>query len=304
MRYIARRAIAALLVVWAAVTAVFFLTRLSGDPAAMLIDPSATAEQYETLRRHFGLDQPVLVQYARFLMGVTRGDLGDSFLYNEPAINIILMRLPATAGLAISALVLAVLIAVPLGILSAVRRNSPLDYGISLITSIGQSIPSYWFGLMLILLFAVRLHVLPTSGFGEIRHLILPAVTLALAPTAKYLRLTRSEMLGILGQDYIRTARAKGVRERFVLARHALKNASIGLVTLIGTDLGYLLGGAVITETVFAWPGIGTLMINSVLNRDYPMVMALVMVITFIVVITNLLVDLLYAALDPRIRLA
>jgi peptide/nickel transport system permease protein len=304
MRYIARRAIAALLVVWAAVTAVFFLTRLSGDPAAMLIDPSATAEQYETLRRHFGLDQPVLVQYARFLMGITRGDLGDSFLYNEPAINIILMRLPATAGLAISALVLAVVIAVPLGIVSAVRRNSPLDYGISLITSIGQSIPSYWFGLMLILLFAVRLHVLPTSGFGEVRHLILPAVTLALAPAAKYLRLTRSEMLGILGQDYIRTARAKGVRERFVLSRHALKNASIGLVTLIGTDLGYLLGGAVITETVFAWPGIGTLMINSVLNRDYPMVMALVMVITFIVVITNLIVDLLYAALDPRIRLA
>jgi peptide/nickel transport system permease protein len=304
MRYIARRAIAALLVVWAAVTAVFFLTRLSGDPAAMLIDPSATAEQYETLRRHFGLDQPVLVQYARFLMGITRGDLGDSFLYNEPVINIILMRLPATAGLAISALVLAVVIAVPLGIVSAVRRNSPLDYGISLITSIGQSIPSYWFGLMLILLFAVRLHVLPTSGFGEVRHLILPAVTLALAPAAKYLRLTRSEMLGILGQDYIRTARAKGVRERFVLSRHALKNASIGLVTLIGTDLGYLLGGAVITETVFAWPGIGTLMINSVLNRDYPMVMALVMVITFIVVITNLIVDLLYAALDPRIRLA
>ena len=304
MRYIARRAIAALLVVWAAVTAVFFLTRLSGDPAALLIDPSATAEQYETLRRHFGLDQPVLVQYARFLMGITRGDLGDSFLYNEPAINIILLRLPATAGLAISALVLAVIIAVPLGILSAVRRNSPLDYGISVITSISQSIPSYWFGLMLILLFAVRLHVLPTSGFGELRHLILPAVTLALAPAAKYLRLTRSEMLGILGQDYIRTARAKGVRERFVLSRHALKNASIGLVTLIGTDLGYLLGGAVITETVFAWPGIGTLMINSVLNRDYPMVMALVMVITFIVVITNLIVDLLYAALDPRIRLA
>jgi peptide/nickel transport system permease protein len=304
MRYIARRSIAALLVVWAAVTAVFFLTRLSGDPAALLIDPNATAEQYETLRRHFGLDQPVLVQYARFLMGVTRGDLGDSFLYNEPAINIIVKRLPATAELAISALVLAVVIAVPLGIVSAVRRNSPLDYGISLLTSISQSIPSYWFGLMLILLFAVGLRVLPTSGFGELRHLILPAVTLALAPAAKYLRLTRSEMLGILGQDYIRTARAKGVRERIVLSRHALKNASIGLVTLIGTDLGYLLGGAVITETVFAWPGIGTLMINSVLNRDYPMVMALVMVITFVVVITNLLVDFLYAALDPRIRLA
>ncbi len=279
------------------------MLRLTGNPAALLIDPNATREQYEALLRFYGLDQPLHIQYFRFLGQLLRGELGNSFLYRQPALRIVLERVPATIQLTVAALLIAVVTAVPLGILAAVHHNSLLDYGVSFVAVIGQSMPNYWLGIMLILLFAVQLHLLPTSGRGGLRYLILPAVTLASAPAAKYLRLTRSEMLEILQANYIRTARAKGLAERTVLLMHALKNAAIALVTIMGMDLGYLLGGAVVTETVFAWPGIGRLVVDSVLHRDYPVVQADVIFIAVVVVGVNLVVDLFYAVLDPRVRL-
>ena len=301
--YLLRRLLAAFVVVWAAATALFVLIRLSGNPAAILIDPTATREQYEALLKYYGLDQPVHIQYITFLTQLLQGDLGQSFLHNQPTVDLLLGRFPATAQLAFSALFLAVVIAVPVGILSAVRRNSWLDYGAAAFATVAQSMPNYWLGVVLILFFAVEFRLLPTSGQGGLQHLVLPAVTLALGPMAKYLRLTRSEMLGVLQQDYIRTARAKGVTERQIEFRHALRNSSIPLVTIIGTDISSLLGGAIIVETVFSWPGIGSLLMNAVSHRDYPMVQATVLAITVIVVVTNLLVDILYGYLDPRIRL-
>lgn len=289
--------------IWGVSTAVFAMLRLTGNPAALLIDPNATREQYEALLRFYGLDQPLHIQYFRFLGQLLRGELGNSFLYRQPALRIVLERVPATIQLTVAALLIAVVTAVPLGILAAVHHNSLLDYGVSFVAVIGQSMPNYWLGIMLILLFAVQLHLLPTSGRGGLRYLILPAVTLASAPAAKYLRLTRSEMLEILQANYIRTARAKGLAERTVLLMHALKNAAIALVTIMGMDLGYLLGGAVVTETVFAWPGIGRLVVDSVLHRDYPVVQADVIFIAVVVVGVNLVVDLFYAVLDPRVRL-
>jgi len=280
------------------------MLRLSGDPAALLIDPGASKADYEAVLHFYGLDQPLHIQYVRFLSQLVRGDLGNSFRYRQPALHIVVERVPATIELALVAVFLAVVVAVPLGILSAVRHNSLFDHGVSLVTAVGQAIPNYWLGIMFILLFAAQFHLLPTSGRGGLRHLILPCITLAYRPAAKYLRLIRSEMLEVLSQDYIRTARSKGLAERAVLLTHALRNAAIGLVTVMGMDLGYLLGGAVVTETVFAWPGIGRLVVDSVAYRDYPVVQADVIFISISIVSVNLAVDLLYAVLDPRIRLA
>jgi peptide/nickel transport system permease protein len=283
---------------------VFGVLRLSGDPVAVLLPEHATQADHERLRARLGLDQPLPVQYLRFLERLVRADFGQSFRYEEPAARLVLDRMPATLELLAVTLVVVAVVAIPLGVLAATQPGSPLDQVLAVITLAGQSIPTYWIAIVLVLLFAVELRWLPTSGHGDLRHVILPAVSLAVQPTCRSIRLVRLEMLGILRQDFIRTARAKGLPPRQILFRHGLKNAAIPLVTLLGMDVGYLVGGAIVTETVFGWPGVGRLLIDAVGQRDFPVVQADVVIVAVAIVGVNLLVDLSYAALDPRIRLA
>jgi peptide/nickel transport system permease protein len=249
-----------------------------------------------------GFDDPLIVQYGRFLKGALRGDFGLSFRHNQPALQLVWDRMPATVQLTLAAMLISVSIAVPIGILSAVKRNSLLDHVGMVIALLGQSMPVFWLGIMLILIFGVKLRLLPSFGMGGIDHLILPALTLGMFTMARTARLTRSEMLEILGQEYIRTARAKGVPPWSVILRHALKNAAIPIVTVIGLEMGTLLGGAIITETIFAWPGVGRLTVQAIYNRDFPVVQAAVFTLACIFVLINFVVDILYTYLDPRVR--
>ncbi len=281
---------------------VFALSHLSGDPVSLMVGPTATQADIDALRRSMNLDRPFFSQYAAFLGGVLRGDFGTSLWQHQPAIGLVLERFPYTIQLAAAALLLALLVAVPLGILSAVFRNSFLDrlaIGTSLV---GQSVPGFWLGLLLILLFSVTLRLLPTGGSGSLKHLILPAVTLASFTMGRIARLVRTNMLEVLGSDSLRTARAKGLREFTVVIKHGLRNAAIPIVTLIGLDASALLGGAVITETIFAWPGLGRLVVQAISQRDFPLVQAATLCIAVIVVGVNLLVDLSYSLLDPRVN--
>lgn len=302
-RFLVSRMLWSVLAILGVSTIVFVVLHLSGDPAALLLPPTGTKEDYEELRRLLGLDRPLIVQYAGFVIRAVRGDFARSFQYDEPAREVVLQHLPATIELTAMAIALIVFVAVPLGVLSAVFRNSWLDYLTSALTLAGQAAPNFWLGVMLILFFAVELRWVPTSGRGTIAHVVLPAVTLALQPVAKIIRLTRSEVLDVLGREFIRTARAKGLSNVVVILRHTLRNASIAIVTVIGLDLGYLLGGAIITESVFGWPGMGLLAITAINNRDFPVVQATVFIIALIVVAVNLAVDLMYVYLDPRVRL-
>ncbi len=280
---------------------VFALSHLSGDPVSLMVGPTATQADIDALRQSMNLDRPFFAQYAAFLGGVLRGDFGTSLWQHQPAIKLVLERFPYTIQLASAALLLALVVAVPLGILSAVFRNSFLDrlaIGASLI---GQSVPGFWLGLLLILLFSVTLRMLPTGGSGGLKHLILPAVTLAAFTMGRIARLVRTNMLDILGSDPLRTARAKGLREFTVVIKHGLRNAAIPIVTLIGLDASALLGGAVITETIFAWPGLGRLVLQAISQRDFPLVQAATLCIAVIVVGVNLIVDLSYSLLDPRV---
>lgn len=264
---------------------------------------NATQEQLEAFRHRMGFDQPVHVQYLRWLGRAVYGDFGTSLRYAKPVFPLILERMPATLELAVAAQIFALVLALPLGILAAVHRNSIYD-GLTMVGAMfGQSMPGFWLGLMLILVFGVALRLLPVSGREGPKHLILPAVTLGTFFLARDTRLMRSSMLEVLGQEYITTARAKGLWERTVLWRHALKNALIPLVTMVGMDFGALLAGTVVTETVFAWPGVGRLIFMAINQRDFPLIQAAVFLIALIFVVTNLAVDLSYAYLDPRIRL-
>ncbi|HBY94119.1 MAG TPA: ABC transporter permease [Chloroflexi bacterium] len=283
---------------------VFLLLRLSGDPVALLVPPDATEADYQRIRHILGLDQSLPVQYLKFLARVAHGDFGDSFTYKQPAMGLVLERLPATLELTGVTVLLIVIISIPLGLLAAVWRDSLFDYALALITLIGQSMPNFWFGIMLILVFAVELRWLPTSGQGGIGHLVLPVVALASQPLCRATTLMRSTILEILGADYIRTARAKGLRERRVLFLHALRNALIPYITLLGVDLGYLLGGAIVTETVFAWPGLGRLAVDAISRRDFPVVQADVLFVAAAVVVLNFMIDLSYGWLDPRIKVS
>lgn len=283
---------------------VFVVLRLSGDPVALLLPEYATRADHERLRERLGLDQPMPVQYLRFLKGLAAGDFGVSFRYQESAAGLVLERMPATLELVLVTLAIVVAVSIPLGVLSAVRRGSAVDHLVSIVTLAGQSVPTYWIAIVLVLLFAVELRWLPTSGHGDVRHLILPAASLALQPICRSVRLVRLEFVDILRQDYIRTAEAKGLTRWRVLFRHGLKNAAIPLVTLIGMDVGYLVGGAIVTETVFGWPGVGRLLIDAVSQRDFPVVQADVVIVAAAIVGVNMLVDLSYAAIDPRIGLA
>ena len=302
-RYFAGRLAWSVVAIWGVVTLVFVILRLSGDPAAVLLSPQGTKEEYEAIRRSLGLDLPVPAQYALFLMRSAAGNFGSSFQFGVPALGVVLERVPATLSLTGTASALIVLVAIPLGVLAAIFRNSWIDYLASGLALLGQAAPNFWLGFMLIILFAVQLRWVPTSGRGTLAHLALPALTLALQPIAKVARLTRSEMLEVLEANYVRTARAKGIAPARVTLGHALKNASLSIVTVLGLDIGYLLGGAIIVETVFSWPGLGRLVIEAINNRDFPVVQAAVVVIAVFVVAVNVLVDLLYAVLDPRIRL-
>jgi peptide/nickel transport system permease protein len=282
---------------------VFVILRvLPGDPAKMLLPEGAPQSAVDELNRHLGLHEPLHVQYGLFLKSVFQGDFGQSFQYRAPALQVVTERLAATVQLALAALLITVGVGVSLGIVAAVRRGTRYDYASTILAVLGQSLPNFWLGIMLILLFGVALRWLPTSGFESWRHLILPAVTLAAFPMALVARLTRSSMLEILGRDFIRTGRAKGLAERAVILRHALRNAAVPLLTVLGLQIGTLLGGAVITESVFAWPGMGKLVVDAIFFRDFPVVQTVLILSATIFVVINLLVDLLYTVIDPRIR--
>jgi ABC-type dipeptide/oligopeptide/nickel transport system permease component len=301
--YLVRRFLQSLLVLLGVSFVVFAILFLTGDPALVLMPPDASIEDIAKFREQMGFNDPFFVQYGRFLTGALRGDFGQSIRHGEPAFDLVMERMPATFELSGAALLIALSLAIPAGILSAVRRNSLLDYISTVVALLGQSMPTFWLGIMLILLFSVHFNLLPSSGRGGWENMILPAVTLGLFTTARITRLTRSGMLEVLNQDYIRTARAKGVANPPVVWKHALKNAAIPIVTIVGIELGTLLGGSVITETIFAWPGVGRLSVQAIYNRDYPVVQAAVFTLSATFVMVNLVVDVLYTYLDPRIRL-
>lgn len=281
---------------------VTLLSHLSGDPARLMLPERATQEDVERLRRALGLDQPIYVQYYRYMRGVLRGDFGTSLQYRLPNIELFLDRVPATLQLTAAAMALALAVSLPIGIISAARRNSWIDYIARFVAVIGQAIPFFWLGIVLILIFAVTLKVLPTSGRGGLKHLVLPSLTLSTYPLARITRLLRSSMLEVLGQDYMRTARGKGLAESRVIVGHALRNALLPVVTVVGLEFGNLLGGAVITETIFGWPGVGRLAIDAVSMRDYPLIQTIVLISALTFVLINLVMDILYTYLDPRIR--
>ena len=291
------------LVVFLSLTAVFAMVRLSGDPVLLFMPMDIQAKDVNEFRQRLGFNDPLPVQYGRFLAGALRGDFGESLRYKQDALGLVLERLPATLLLAGASLLLTVGVALPLGVLSAVRRNSLLDHVGTVATVLGQATPGFWLGLMLIFVFSVKLRWLPTGGTGSLAHLAMPAVVLAAFFAARIARLTRSAVLDALGEDYVLTARAKGLGEGRVVGKHTLRNSAIPIVTLAGLEAGQLLGGAVITETIFAWPGLGRLTVQALLNRDFPVVLAAVFLVSVMYTLINLLVDLLYGWLDPRVRL-
>lgn len=301
IRFILSRALQAIVVLACVVLVVFSLMFLSGDPAVLQLPLDASPEDLAEYRRLMGLDQPFHVQFTTFVGNLLQGDFGMSWRYQRPALQVVLERLPATVELAMLSLLIALVIAVPVGVLSAVYRNGKIDTVAMIVALLGQSTPTFWLGTMFILLFAVNLGWLPTSGRGGFEHLILPALSLGVFLAGRNARLVRSAMLEVLNDDYIRTARAKGAPEWRVINVHALKNALLPVVTMVGLELGSLLGGAVIIESVFSWPGIGLLSVQAVGGRDYPVVQAVIIVAALIFVVTNLIIDLLYMWLDPRI---
>lgn len=302
-RYVLKRLIYAVFVIFCVVTIVFFLTRLSGDPARLMTAPDASDEEILELREALGLNKPLIVQYGEYLVRAVQGDFGMSYRHGEPAMQLVLDRLPMTMRLSGMALLIALLVALPLGLIAAVYRDSVLDQAAMTLSLFGQSFPTFWMGIMLILIFSETLRWLPTSGTGGIEYMILPAVTLSFQTTANVTMLLRSSMLEVLGTDYIRTARAKGVQERGVIVAHALRNAALPVITAISLQIGPMLGGAVVTETVFAYPGMGRLAVQAINNRDFTVVQAFVVVMAVIIVSINLITDLIYTVVDPRIKL-
>jgi peptide/nickel transport system permease protein len=301
-RYLIGRLAQAVLSMLVVISIVFVLTRLSGNPVFLLLDVNATARDQEILTRHLGLDKPLPVQYVLYVANLVTGDFGNSIISRRPVVEHIWERLPATIELGFVAMFLSVLIGVPLGMYSAVRRGGTLDTGARVFAVLGQSMPAFWLGLMLILFFGVVLGVLPAGGRGTIWHLILPAFTLGYFTSAAILRLMRSAMLEVLGSDYIKFARLKGLHEQVVLWKHGLRNALLPVVTFAVLLFVQFLGGAVVTETVFAWPGLGRLILESITTRDYPIVQAGVLVLSALYLTGNLCVDLLYSYLNPKIR--
>lgn len=267
----------------------------------LMLPGDASDQEIEELREQLGFNDPLHVQYARFAIKAVQGDFGESLYYHVPVMELIIERIPASLELAVSAMIFALVLAIPIGIISAVKRGSMIDMGSMFGALLGISMPHFWLGIMMMLLFSIYLGWLPTSGRGTFAHLIMPAISLGLSLMAMFARLTRSVMLEVLSLDYIRTARAKGLKEQVIIYKHALKNALIPLVTVAGMQFGFLIGGTVIIETVFAWPGLGRLVIQAIFGRDYPLVQGIVFVFSIIFVGINLLVDILYVYLDPQI---
>jgi peptide/nickel transport system permease protein len=328
-KFIARRLLALVPTLLGVSVVVFLFIRLiPGDPATAILRENATAEQIAAVNERLGVNKPLIEQYADYMSKILRGDLGEGFFTRSPVKDDLARRMPATAELALSAVLIATVVGIAMGIVAATRRGSPFDYGTMTLSLVGVSMPIFWLGLMLIYLFAVYLRWLPPStrgeppefvrtgfytidyllmgdlaGFGDaLKHLVMPAFVLATVPLAVIARQTRSAVLEVLGQDFVRTAWAKGLRERNVVIRHVLKNAMLPVVTVVGLQAGALLSGAILTETVFSWPGMGPFVLEAILFRDYPVVQSVVLVFALIFVLVNLLVDVSYAWLDPRIR--
>ena len=300
--FLAARFIRALVAVWLVSTVVFIVMRLSGDPVPLLLPADAPHSEYARVAKELGTDRPLPVQYAVFLAHVVQGDFGRSIHFREPAMRVALGYLPATVQLGLTAFALAVLVAVPVGVVSAVRRNTLVDQVAMGVALVGQSAPTFFLGILFILLLSLKAGLLPTSGRGDWTHLVLPALTLGAFSMASIARLTRSALLEVLRQDYVRTARAKGLREWRVVAKHAFRNAAIVVLTITGLQLGTLLGASVVTETVFAWPGLGRLAVHSIYNRDYPIVQCVVFLSALVFIVINFVIELAYGVLDPRIR--
>ncbi len=301
-RFLAYRLVRMLIALWCVVTVVFIVMRLSGDPVPLLLPPDAPIAEMERLRHEMGLDRPILVQYGVFMNQAIRGDFGRSIHFRISALAVVWERVPATLELAFASFFCAVIIAVPAGIISAIKRGTLYDNVVMGMALIGQAAPTFYIGIMLILVCSLWLGLFPTSGRGEWRHVVLPAITLGAFAMASIARITRSAVLEILRADFIRTARAKGLPEFLTIAKHTMKNAAIPIVTIVGLQFGNLLGGAVVTETIFSWPGIGRLAIQSIYNRDYPIVQSCVFLTAAMFVVLNFLVDVTYGILDPRIR--
>ena len=303
LRYFIRRVLLAVPVLLGVATLVFSLIHLvPGDPAQAMMGDGASPQDIAELRKSLGLDQPLLTQYATFLRNAVTGDLGKSFRTGQPVTTMIAERVPATAELAIAAMIIAVFLAIPLGVVAAVWRGTAVDYSAMTFALAGVSIPNFWLGPVLAIVFAVELGWLPVSGRGTLAHLVLPAVSLGLALAAILARMTRASLLDELSELYVRAARARGVSNTSAIASHALRNSMVPLLTIIALQFGAVLTGAVITETIFAWPGIGRLLIQSIGFRDYPMVQGCILLIAFTNVTVNLATDLMYGVLDPRIR--
>jgi peptide/nickel transport system permease protein len=310
-QFIIRRMIHSLFVVWGCATLVFFgLRAVPGDPVTVMLGQEYTPEAADALRKKLGLDQPLHVQYVRWFSHIMQGDLGRSIATDEPVTDAVRSGLPKTLSITLFAFVFGLIIAIPAGTLAALRRDGPIDYAASIATFVGISLPPFWFGIVFILIFAVRLDWLPSLGYASLsdgvwewfKHLILPGLAAGVGQAAILMRFVRAGLLEVMGSDYVRTARAKGLNERVVILRHAMRNSLIPVVTVAGLSLAGLLGGLVITETVFSIRGIGRILVNSIFNKDYPVVQGVILLIALIFVTANLFVDILYTFLDPRIR--
>jgi peptide/nickel transport system permease protein len=306
MEYLVRRLLLTIIVVFGVSIISFGLMFLTGDPAVIMLGSGAdlmSQAQINEFRHARGFDRPWYVQYADFAAKAVRGDFGQSLQYYQPAFNVVVERFPATLELAVLSLFISIVFAIPLGVLSATRPNSIFDHVCTLLALAGQSLPNFWLGILLMLFFGVTLRWLPISGRGDWHNLVLPAVTLAAFPLARNMRLFRSALLDVIHTDYVRTARAKGLSENAIMYKHAMRNALLPMVTILGLQLGFTLGGSVIVETVFAWPGVGRLIVQAIGQKDFPVVQAGVTLLALAFTLTNLAVDMLYAWIDPRIRL-
>lgn len=301
--FLRRLAVVIPTVIGAVTLVFFFLHMIPGDPVEVMLGETAQQADKERLRQELGLNQPLYVQYGRFMAGIVQGDLGGSYFYRRPVVQVIAERVPATVELALAAFLVAGLIAIPLGIIAALREGTVVDNAAVLFSLVGVSLPNFWLGPLLIILFSIKLGWFPVSGRAGIASLVLPAITLGAAFAAILSRMTRASLLERLGEDYLMVARAKGLPEWKVILKHALRNALIPIITVMGLQIGALLSGAIITENVFSWPGIGTLLINAIEARDYPLVQGCILFISLSYVLVNLLTDLFYGWADPRIRL-
>lgn len=301
-RFILRRLGDGLISILGATLIVFIITRLSGDPVALMLPPEAPPSAFKAMHQALGLDRPVIVQYGIFLLHALHGDFGQSYRWQQPAIRLILDRLPATAQLAVAGLIFSLAVAVPVGVFSAVYRGGWIDRLGRIFAMLGQAMPAFWVGLLLILAFAVQLQWLPAFGYGGLGHLVLPAIALGWYPVAAMTRIVRSSMLDVLEADHIRLARALGTPERLIIWKYAFRNAAVPLLTMLGVYFAAMLGGAFVVEVIFAWPGVGRTVVEAVFSRDYPVVQAGVLSAAVMFVLANLLVDLSYGLVDPRIR--